>query len=109
MYLFNLTRGTILEYQRAVVEPKLRDLAGPEAERVAELLDAFNEAKATFKPRKAAPPPPPPKRAKVETRGSDDNDDDDEDNVQFDPGDDDEFEAVPLPEGDDEDDDEDDE
>jgi hypothetical protein len=56
IYLFNLRRGAILEYQLAVVEGKLRELTEAEAALVDELRDAFQAARASFTPRRARRP-----------------------------------------------------
>lgn len=53
IYLFNLQRRAILEYQLAVVEGKLRELTEAEAEVVDQLREAFREARASFTPRRA--------------------------------------------------------
>jgi hypothetical protein len=48
VYLFNLARGKILEYQREIVESKLRDLKPAEAGAVAVLDAAYPEARRQF-------------------------------------------------------------
>jgi len=48
LYLFNLARGKILEYQREIVESKLRDLKPAEAAAIAELDAAYPEARRNF-------------------------------------------------------------
>jgi hypothetical protein len=53
MYLFNLSRNSILEYSREVVEPKLRDLKPDESAAVAELEAAYKKARRSFKDRGA--------------------------------------------------------
>ncbi|MCO6413033.1 MAG: hypothetical protein J5I92_09845 [Thiogranum sp.] len=45
VYLFNLARGRILEYQREIVEPKLRELKPAEAGAIADLDAAYPEAR----------------------------------------------------------------
>src|SRR3569833_2072836 len=51
LYLFNLTRGEILEYSRKIVEPKLRELKGKEPELTATLTPAYETARSHFTPR----------------------------------------------------------
>jgi hypothetical protein len=53
MYLFNLSRNSILEYSREVVEPKLRDLKPDEAATISELDAAYKKARRNFKDRGA--------------------------------------------------------
>lgn len=53
VYIFNLQRGEILEYKRAIIEPKLRELKGKEQELEAELKNAFRKARSGFTPRGA--------------------------------------------------------
>ena len=53
IYLFNLSRNSILEYSREVVEPKLRDLKPDEADTVAELEAAYKKVRRSFKDRGA--------------------------------------------------------
>ena len=48
LYLFNLERGRILEYQREIVESKLRDLKPAEAAAIADLDAAYPEARRNF-------------------------------------------------------------
>lgn len=45
VYLFNLARGRILEYQLEIVEPKLRELKPAEAGAIADLDAAYPEAR----------------------------------------------------------------
>jgi hypothetical protein len=52
IYLFNLHRGTFLEYRRDIVEAKLRDLGADEADLVEALREAFEEARKSFTPRR---------------------------------------------------------
>lgn len=54
-YLFNLARNEILEYTRAVVEPKLRELKPAEAKLVDALDAAYDTARRTFKQTHARP------------------------------------------------------
>lgn len=56
VYLFNWTKGKILEYQRDIVEPKLRDLDDAEIGLVPELEMAFKSARSGFTPRSGGPP-----------------------------------------------------
>ena len=53
VYLFNLSRNTILEYSREVVEPKLRDLKPGESVTITELDAAYKKARRNFKDRGA--------------------------------------------------------
>ncbi len=53
MYLFNLSRNSILEYSREVVEPKLRDLKPDESAAITELDAAYKKARRSFKDRGA--------------------------------------------------------
>lgn len=54
IYLFNLSRRQIVEYSRAIAEPKLRELGAAEASVLDELKAAFAEARRDFKARGAA-------------------------------------------------------
>ncbi|MEW5755992.1 MAG: hypothetical protein AB1810_06775 [Pseudomonadota bacterium] len=52
IYLFNLNKGEILEYSRALVEPKLRDLTAAEQSKYAEEMQSrFGKASADFQPK----------------------------------------------------------
>ena len=51
VYLFNLNRGEILEYQRHIVEPKLRELGPDEADTVKQLKTAYSQARQNFRSR----------------------------------------------------------
>jgi len=53
IYLFNLSRNSILEYSREVVEPKLRELRPDESASIAELEAAYKKARRNFKDRGA--------------------------------------------------------
>ncbi len=53
IYLFNLLRGQILEYNRNIVEPKLRGLKPEEKKLMAELESAYAQARRSFAPRMA--------------------------------------------------------
>ncbi len=50
VYLFNLARNEFVEYQRAIVEAKLRDLKPGEAS-IDTLKSAFGQARSGFMPR----------------------------------------------------------
>ncbi len=50
IYLFNERRGTILEYRREIVEPKLRELADGESDPKT-LRSGFQSARRNFRPR----------------------------------------------------------
>ena len=54
LYLFNLNRNQILEYQRMLIEPKLRELNGKESEVADQLKKAFNKVAKDFTPRRTA-------------------------------------------------------
>jgi hypothetical protein len=49
IYLFNLTRSEILEYQRHIVEPKLRELKSDETAIVKQLKAAYSQARQNFR------------------------------------------------------------
>jgi hypothetical protein len=53
MYLFNLSRNSILEYSREVVEPKLRELKADESTTISELDAAYKKIRRGFKDRGA--------------------------------------------------------
>ncbi|HEY5604701.1 MAG TPA: hypothetical protein VIM41_16485 [Gammaproteobacteria bacterium] len=53
VYLYNLNRGKILEYQKAIIEPKLRELNGKESDIADELKKAYNKARKDFTPRRS--------------------------------------------------------
>ncbi|MGR6035809.1 MAG: hypothetical protein ACU4EQ_04585 [Candidatus Nitrosoglobus sp.] len=53
IYLFNLIRGEILEYQRQIVEPKLQELSTEQTEVIKQLKAAYAKAKRNFKPQGA--------------------------------------------------------
>jgi hypothetical protein len=55
VYLFNSTKGKILEYRRDIVEVKLRDLADDELPMVPELRKAYKQVRETFEPRSTRP------------------------------------------------------
>ncbi|MBI3772015.1 MAG: hypothetical protein HY272_04895 [Gammaproteobacteria bacterium] len=50
-YLFNLSRGEIIEYKRSVVEPKLRTLKNNEKALEEELTAGYALVRANFKPK----------------------------------------------------------
>jgi hypothetical protein len=65
VYLFNSTKGRILEYRRDIVEPKLRELDESETEMISELEDGYRDARTGFSPRGSSRPRPSPiRRAK---------------------------------------------
>ena len=87
MYLYNLKRDQILEYQRALIEPKLRELNGKDANTIEELTKAFNKAHKDFTPRYSSSktivdtPATPPKKTPepdIDLDGVDDVDLDDD-------------------------------
>jgi hypothetical protein len=51
VYLFNFSRGEILEYRRNIVENKLRTLGKDEAALAAEMKAAYTQVRRGFKPR----------------------------------------------------------
>ncbi len=51
VYMFNLKRGEIIEYKRAIVESKLRELGGDEQGTVGELKSGYRKARNGFQPR----------------------------------------------------------
>ena len=55
LYLFNFMKGKILEYQREIVEVKLRELEAEELAMVPQLRKAFKEVREHFEPRPAKP------------------------------------------------------
>ena len=54
VYLFNLVRGEILEYQREIVEKKLRELKAAETGFIAELDAGYKKVRRNFKGRAAS-------------------------------------------------------
>jgi hypothetical protein len=54
LYLYNLKRDKILEYQRTIIEPKLRELNGKESDLAEQLKKAFNKARKDFAPRRSS-------------------------------------------------------
>jgi hypothetical protein len=55
VYVFNLARKQILEYNRGIVEPKLRELRPDEADLIAELKAGYGQIRREFKPRVGRP------------------------------------------------------
>ena len=55
MYVYNLKRNEIIEYKRAIAEPKLRPLKASESDLLEELTAAFAAALKEFTPRRARP------------------------------------------------------
>jgi hypothetical protein len=51
VYLFNFKRNEIIQYNRDIVEPKLRELRGPEEEVLGELKAAYSRTRRNFKMR----------------------------------------------------------
>jgi hypothetical protein len=49
IYLFNHVRGEILEYQRQIVEPKLRELSTEQATVIKQLKAAYTKARRNFR------------------------------------------------------------
>jgi len=58
LYLFNFMKGKILEYQREIVELKLRELETEELAMVPQLRKAYKEAREHFEPRPVKPKQP---------------------------------------------------
>jgi hypothetical protein len=56
VYMYNLQRNEIIEYKRAIAEPKLRELKANEGDALKELKSAFAKALKEFTPRRARPP-----------------------------------------------------
>ena len=55
VYIYNLQRNEIIEYKRAIAEPKLRPLKASEAKAQEELAAAFATALKDFTPRRSRP------------------------------------------------------
>lgn len=53
VYMFNLKRGEIIEYKRAIVDPKLRELTDDEQATLGELKSGYRKARNGFTPRGA--------------------------------------------------------
>jgi len=51
IYLFNLKRNEVLEYKRAIIEPKLRELGTPEEALEKALKASYLDARSRFAPR----------------------------------------------------------
>jgi hypothetical protein len=51
VYAFNLARGQILEYDRTIIEPRLRELTAEEKGVMDELKGAYGKALQEFRPR----------------------------------------------------------
>ena len=93
MYLYNLKRDQILEYQRALIEPKLRGLNGKDAVTVEALTKAFNKIRKEFTPRHSSSktivdaPAVPAKKTQepdIDLEGVDDTDIDLDDDIDLD-------------------------
>ena len=67
VYIYNLNRDAIIEYQRQIVEPKIRELNTDEADLIKELVSGYKAAKKNFsgKTRKPMIEPPAPKQEKA--------------------------------------------
>ncbi|MDX9740418.1 MAG: hypothetical protein RBT81_04450 [Gammaproteobacteria bacterium] len=57
IYLFNMARNEIIPYNRAIVEPKLREFTADEEEVASELKAAYLRARKQFKVRTERPMP----------------------------------------------------
>ena len=66
IYLFNFNKRAILEYKRAIVEAKLRELTADENGLAESLEEAFQDIRGSFKPRRVRRPPPPPRKPRKE-------------------------------------------
>jgi len=55
VYLYNLKRNEIIEYKRAIADPKLRALKPTEGDALKELKSAFAKALKEFTPRRTRP------------------------------------------------------
>jgi hypothetical protein len=51
VYVFNLARGRILEYDRAIIDSKLRDLTADEKGLIDQMRGAYGKALQEFRPR----------------------------------------------------------
>ena len=71
IYLYNLQRDAIVEYKKAIVEPKLRELKAKEQDQVAALQKAFRKVRNSFTPRgsKAASVPDKARPVKKPKKG----------------------------------------
>lgn len=67
VYLYNLNRDAIIEYQRQIVEPKIRELKADEADLIEELVSGYKVAKKNFAARSKKPiiNTPAPKQEKA--------------------------------------------
>lgn len=94
VYVYNHQRGAILEYKRAILEPKLRDLTPDELEQVKSLRSAYRKARTGFTPRGArvaqalektrSTPPPQPAAPEMVFEGLDSAFGDDESEPELD-------------------------
>ncbi len=57
IYLFNMARKDIIQYNRNIVQPKLRELREDEDELLSELKNAYLRARRSFKTRAERPLP----------------------------------------------------
>jgi hypothetical protein len=89
VYLFNYMKGKILEYRRDIVEIKLREFESEELTMIPQLRKAFKEVRESFEPR-----PAKPKQTVYRAKPAPAEDDD---FPEFDAGDDDDFDDVPPP------------
>jgi hypothetical protein len=64
IYLYNAVKGRILEYQRDIVEPKLRELIDGETANIDELRKAYRRVRESFIPRAIARPKARPVKKK---------------------------------------------
>lgn len=55
VYMYNLLRNEIIEYKRAIAEPKLRELTSGEGDKLKELKAAFAKALKEFTPKRNRP------------------------------------------------------
>lgn len=76
IYLFNLKRGEILEYKRAIITPKLRELEAQEQRIGSTLKSAYIEARSQFTPRGGKPVLIPAKGGKPTAAANDEEDSD---------------------------------
>ena len=81
IYLYNFSRQEFVEYNRTVVEPKLRALRKDENSVLVDLKSGFSEAKKAFKPRGAKSAKPEDGESTVASRKKTKDDAADEDVV----------------------------
>ena len=63
VYMYNLSRDAIIEYQRQIVEPKIRELKAEEADLIEQLVSVYNAANKNFTANTRKPLIPPPSQS----------------------------------------------